>query len=196
VCTTERLADELPAGRAALGDATRTSLPTPASAGGATVAGATAGGGTASRAAASRATAGGATPGGTDLPATDAETAQKIAETVRPHDIALVMRIGLAAAGITGAAALRHIRGSSIPFAVPVALVALKLPTGALTALLGLLLINGGFIPGLSALDSPGQFLAWALVFGAAQQLVTGLVDKKAQSVLDSVGSAPMTEQE
>jgi hypothetical protein len=48
---------------------------------------------------------------------------------------------------------------------------------------------------GLSALDSPGQFLAWALVFGAAQQLVTGLVDKKAQSVLDSVGSAPMTEQ-
>jgi hypothetical protein len=48
---------------------------------------------------------------------------------------------------------------------------------------------------GLSALDSPGQFLAWALVFGAAQQLVTGLVDKKAQSVLDPVGSAPMTEQ-
>ena len=47
---------------------------------------------------------------------------------------------------------------------------------------------------GLSALDSPGQFLAWALVFGAAQQLVTGLVDKKAQSVLDPVGSAPMTE--
>jgi hypothetical protein len=132
----------------------------------------------------------------TDLPATDAETAQKIAETVRPHDVALVMLIRLAAAGVTGAAALRHIRGSSTPFAVPVALVALKLPTGALTALLGLLLINGGFIPGLSALDSPGQFLAWALVFGAAQQLVTGLVDKKAQSVLDSVGSAPMTEQE
>ena len=68
------------------------------------------------------------------------------------------------------------------------ALVALKLPTGALTALLGLLLINGGFIPGLSALDSSGQILASALVFGAAQQLVTGLVDKKAQSVLDSVG--------
>jgi hypothetical protein len=30
-------------------------------------------------------------------------------------------------------------------------------------------------------------------VFGAAQQLVTGLVDTKAQSVLDSVGSTPMT---
>jgi hypothetical protein len=132
----------------------------------------------------------------TDLPATDAETAQKIAETVRPHDVALVMLIRLAAAGVTGAAALRHICGSSTPFAVPVALVALKLPTGALTALLGLLLINGGFIPDPSARDSPGQILAWALVFGAAQQLVTGLVDKKAQSVLDSVGSAPMTEQE
>jgi hypothetical protein len=30
-------------------------------------------------------------------------------------------------------------------------------------------------------------------VFGAAQQLITGLVDKKAQSVPESVGSTPMT---
>jgi hypothetical protein len=52
---------------------------------------------------------------------------------------------------------------------VPFALIARKLPTGALTAVLGLLLLRGGFVPGLSALDSTGQILAWALIFGAAQ---------------------------
>jgi hypothetical protein len=129
----------------------------------------------------------------TGVPATAAEAAAMIATTAQGHDIAVVMLLGLAAAAVTGAAGLRHMRGSSTPFAVPVALIALKLPTGALTALSGLLLINGGFVPGLSALDSSGQILAWALIFGAAQQLVTGLVDKRAQSVLDSVGSTPMT---
>jgi succinate-acetate transporter protein len=76
--------------------------------------------------------------------------------------------------------------------AIPLLLLVLKLPTGALTAFLGLLLLHGNFVPGLTALDDPGQILAWAVIFGAAQQLVTGLVDKKAQSVLDSTGSAPM----
>jgi hypothetical protein len=116
-----------------------------------------------------------------------------VAETAQVQDIAVVMLLGLAAAAVTGAAALRRVRGSSTPFAVPVALILLKLPTGALTAVLGLVLLGGGFIPGFSALDSSGQILAWAVVFGAAQQLVTGLVDKKAQDVLDSVGSTPMT---
>jgi hypothetical protein len=114
-------------------------------------------------------------------------------ETAQAQDVGLVMLLGLAAAAVTGAAALRRIRGTSTPFSVPVALILLKLPTGALTAVLGLLLLGGGFVPGFSALDSSGQILAWAIVFGAAQQLVTGLVDKKAQTVLDAVGSTPMT---
>jgi hypothetical protein len=114
-------------------------------------------------------------------------------ETAQAQDVGLVMLLGLASAAVTGAAALRRVRGTSTPFSVPVALIFLKLPTGALTAVLGLLLLGGGFVPGFSALDSSGQILAWAIVFGAAQQLVTGLVDKKAQTVLDAVGSAPMT---
>ena len=69
----------------------------------------------------------------------------------------------------------------------------LKLPTGALTAVLGLLLMRGQFVPGLSALDSPAQIIAWAIVFGYAQQLFTRFVDQRAQSVLDNAGqlSAP-----
>jgi hypothetical protein len=41
-----------------------------------------------------------------------------------------------------------------------------------------------------------GQILARALISGAAQQAVTGLVDRKAQAVPDPVGSAPMTADE
>src|SRR5688500_11686510 len=70
-----------------------------------------------------------------------------------------------------------------------VALAVLKLPTGALSSVLGLLLMRGGFVPGLTALDTTPQIIAWAVVLGASQQLVTGLVDRQAQTVLDSVGN-------
>ena len=73
---------------------------------------------------------------------------------------------------------------------LPVALAVLKLPTGAITAFLGLLLMRGQFVPGLSALDTSAQILAWALVFGYAQQLFTRLVDRQGQTVLDSVRGA------
>ena len=61
---------------------------------------------------------------------------------------------------------------------------------GALTAFLGLLLVRGGFIPGLSALDTPAQILSWALVFGFAQQLFTRMVDQQGQTVLNDVRTA------
>ena len=135
-----------------------------------------------------------ASTGGTSAePVSATFVAGMISRTAQEADVAVVMLVGLVGAAVTGAAALRRMRGTSTPFAVPMTLLLLKLPTGALTAFLGLILLHGEFMPGLSALDSSGQILAWALAFGAAQQLVTGLVDKKAQSVLDSVGSAPMT---
>jgi hypothetical protein len=64
---------------------------------------------------------------------------------------------------------------------LPLASAVLKLPTGALSAFLGLLLIRGAFVPGLSDLDSRAQVLAWAAAFGAAHHLVTRLVDDRAQ---------------
>jgi hypothetical protein len=104
------------------------------------------------------------------------------------------MLLGVLGAAVTAAAAIRRLRGTSTAVAVPLLMLALKLPTGALTAFLGLLLLRGQFVPGLSALDDSGQILAWAVIFGAAQQLVTGLIDKTAQSRLDAAGPAPMTE--
>jgi hypothetical protein len=109
-------------------------------------------------------------------------------ETTSPWDIFIVELVGLIAASVAAAAALRNIRGTSTPYSLPVALALLKLPTGALTALLGLLLMRGNFVPGLSALDSSAQIIAWAIVFGYAQQLLTRLVDQQAHTVLEDVG--------
>jgi hypothetical protein len=121
---------------------------------------------------------------------TPADVDPVIDETASGWDVPLVATVGLVAAGVAAAAALRGIRGTSTPYSLPVALAVLKLPTGALTAVLGLLLMRGQFVPGLSALDTSAQILAWAVVFGYAQQVFTRLVDRQAHAVLDDVGGS------
>ena len=114
----------------------------------------------------------------------------RIQETANREDILVVELVGLTAAAVAAAGAIRKLRGSSEKYGLLAALAALKLPTGAVTAVLGLLLMRGQFVPGLSALDTSAQILAWALVFGYAQQLFTRLVDQQGQTVLDSVRGA------
>jgi hypothetical protein len=116
---------------------------------------------------------------------------ERVRDTARSWDIPLVEIVGLLAAALAGAFALRQIEGTSTPYSLPVAAAVLKLPTGALTAVLGLLLMRGGFVPGLSALDSSAQIIAWAVVFGYSQQLLTGLVDRQANEVLQKVDTPP-----
>ncbi len=122
--------------------------------------------------------------------ATGADVDDVVAATTSPWDVPLVQIVGLVAAAVAAAAALRSIRGTSTPYSLPVALAVLKLPTGALTAFLGLLLMRGQFVPGLSALDTSAQIIAWAVVFGYAQQLFTRLIDQRAHAVLDDVGGS------
>jgi hypothetical protein len=106
----------------------------------------------------------------------------------QPRDILTVEIAGLAGAALTVIASLRRIRGTDSPYMLPLASAVLKFPTGALSAFLGLLLIRGAFVPGLSDLDSRAQVLGWAAAFGAAQHLVTRLVDDRAQMTLAEVG--------
>jgi hypothetical protein len=122
------------------------------------------------------------------VPIRDIDTV--VEDTASSQDLIVVELVGLTAAAIATAAAIRGIRGSSERYGLPVALAALKLPTGAITAFLGLLLMRGQFVPGLSALDTSAQILAWALVFGYAQQLFTRLVDQQGQTVLNNVRGA------
>ena len=74
-----------------------------------------------------------------------------VAETAKPEDLMVVELVGLTAAAVAAAAAIRNIKGSSERYGLPLALAALKLPTGAVTAFLGLLLMRGQFVPGLTA---------------------------------------------
>jgi hypothetical protein len=110
-----------------------------------------------------------------------------IARTVSGGDIWLVELLGLLGAALTGAAALRNLKGTTTPYWVSVTLALFKLPTGAVTAVVGLLLMRADFVPGLSALDTSAQILGWAVIFGIAQQLVTRFADSKAAGLLESV---------
>ncbi|MFE5753788.1 hypothetical protein ACFQ7I_08785 [Streptomyces massasporeus] len=110
-----------------------------------------------------------------------------ISGTPAGADVLIVEFFGLCGAALAGAVSLRHIQGTATPYMVPICLLLLRLPVGALAAVFGLLVIQGGFVPGLSDLDSGAQILAWALVFGIAQETVTRLVDQQGKRVLGNV---------
>jgi hypothetical protein len=118
-------------------------------------------------------------------PGVDVDTV--VHNTVSSWDIPLIEGVGLIAALVAATSTVRRIRGTSTPYGLPLALAALKLPAGALTAVVGLLLMRGQFIPGLSDLDTSAQIIAWAAVFGYSQQILTQFLDQRAQSVLDDI---------
>jgi hypothetical protein len=122
-------------------------------------------------------------------PATSVTVTEAVRDAAGSWDAAVVGFVGLMGATLAAAAGLRNIRGSSDPFSLPVALALLKLPTGAFTALLGMLLIRAGFVPGLSALDTSAQIIAYAVLLGYSQQLFTTFVDRQAETVLAEAGT-------
>jgi hypothetical protein len=104
-------------------------------------------------------------------------------------DVVIVSGLGLLGGSLAAAFAIRKVRGSATPYDVPIALAVLKVPSGALTAVVGILLLGGGFVPGFSELDSQRQILAYALLFGYAQQLGTRFIDDRAKAIVNSVPS-------
>ena len=104
-------------------------------------------------------------------------------------DVVIVSGLGLLGGSLAAAFAIRKVRGSATPYDVPIALAILKVPSGALTAVVGILLLGGGFVPGFSELDSQRQILAYALLFGYAQQLGTRFIDDRAKAIVNSLPS-------
>jgi hypothetical protein len=104
-------------------------------------------------------------------------------------DIFVIALLGLLGGALAAAVSIRNLRGTSTPYDVPVALAMLKVPLGAFTAILGLVAIQGKFVPGLSALDSQQQILAYALVLGYGQQVFTYTLDRRAQTLLNELPS-------
>src|SRR5215212_9901918 len=112
----------------------------------------------------------------------------------RGADILVVAMLGALGGALTAALSIRNLKGTSTPYDVPVALAILKVPLGAFTAILALVAIQGKFVPGLSVLDSQGQILAYALVFGFAQQALSRLLDRQAQTLLEGLPGGAATE--
>ena len=105
------------------------------------------------------------------------------------HDVVVVALLGLLGGALAAAVSIRNLKGTSTPYDIPVALAWLKVTAGALTAIGAIIAILGNFIPGLSELDSQEQILAYALVFGYAQQVLTRSIDRRAAELLDAVPS-------
>jgi hypothetical protein len=116
--------------------------------------------------------------------ARDADIEQVLLLTVSSWDILLVELVGMFAGAVAAATALRRFQTPRTSYDVPLLLALLKLPTGALSAVLGLMLLRAGLVPGFGTLDSSAQIIAWAIIFGYSQQLFTRLVDQRAQEVL------------
>jgi hypothetical protein len=104
-------------------------------------------------------------------------------------DVLIVAGLGLLGGLLAAAFSIRKVNGTSTPYDVPIALALLKPPLGALTAVSAILLLGGDFVPGLSQLDNQRQILAYALLFGYAQQLVSRLIDQQGHVILNSLPS-------
>ncbi len=104
-------------------------------------------------------------------------------------DVFMVEALGAVAGMVTAVGSLPRIQGTSTPYSVPIALAALKVPTGALSAVLGILLLRVVAANALVGPSTEAALVAWAVVFGSAQHLVTRLADVQGQVVLSSVKS-------
>ncbi|WP_232549226.1 hypothetical protein [Propioniciclava soli] len=99
-------------------------------------------------------------------------------------DVTLIALVGAASGAVAGVVALRRMHEEATPYRVPVALALLKVPSGALMAVLGLLVLRSGMIVALEDVSTAAGLLGGAIVFGLAQELLTGLVDRRGQEVL------------
>ena len=133
----------------------------------------------------------------TDVTAGSTETARlfncptaRLTESPQSADVLIVGLLGLLGGALATTLAIRKMQGGSpLPYDVPVALAWLKVPLGAFVAILGIVAIRGGFVPGLSRLDSQDQILAYALLLGFSQQIFTQVLDSKAQALVGDLPS-------
>ncbi|HKE75579.1 MAG TPA: hypothetical protein VKB57_18305 [Acidimicrobiales bacterium] len=127
---------------------------------------------------------------GTATPAAgDPLASQDADQRASSTDVATVLLFGLIGAALTSVAfVIRPASATPLPAtSIRVFQGLLKAATGMITAILGLLFLRAGVVPGFTRIDTRSQILVYAVVFGAAQQLVTRLIDARSDSLLDSV---------
>ncbi|MET8140123.1 hypothetical protein ABZU32_07430 [Sphaerisporangium sp. NPDC005288] len=108
-------------------------------------------------------------------------------------DVPLVALVGMLGAALATATSLSTRSELSTRYSLAVAQNLLKVPAGVATAIVGLLILNSGFVPGFGGLSSQTSILVWAMVFGYAQQLVTRFVDQRANTLLTAASPSAGT---
>ena len=128
-------------------------------------------------------------PGTATPAAADPLAKQDADQRASSTDVATVLLFGLIGAALTSVAfVIRPASATPLPAtSIRVFQGLLKAATGMITAILGLLFLRAGVVPGFTRIDTRSQILVYAVVFGAAQQLVTRLIDARSDSLLDSV---------
>jgi hypothetical protein len=100
---------------------------------------------------------------------------------------------GLLGALLAATAGLPRLRSSRSPYGLQVAQSVLKLPTGALTALFGIVLLQSGILPPLTTVHD-STLAAYAGIFGFAQEALTHFIDRRASDLL--LKAEPLTGEE
>ena len=104
-----------------------------------------------------------------------------------PGDVIIATGLGLLGGALAGAFAIRKVSGTSTPYDVPLALAVLKLPLGLSRQSPGYCCSVAGSCRAFLNWIPSGRFLAYALLFGYAQQLGTQFIDKRAETILQSI---------
>jgi hypothetical protein len=105
-------------------------------------------------------------------------------------DVFIVALLGLVGGALSVAVFIRGMYSNTTPYNVAVPLSLLKLPVGAISAIVGMILVAGDFVPGFSAIDKQAQILAYAVVFGFSQQLFTKTLDRRAENLIADLPTA------
>jgi hypothetical protein len=102
---------------------------------------------------------------------------------------------GLVGGLLAAAAALRKIQITGEPYGLRAFQAALKVPMGALTAVVGTMILQTSLIDAFEPQPAP-MILIYAVIFGASQEAITRFIDKKAKGILEGGGEAQEEENE
>ena len=100
-------------------------------------------------------------------------------------DTGTVAFLGALGGALAAVVAMRRANPGSSPYRITPALSLVRVPLGGLTAVIGVLLVQSGEVPGV-ALDTASQLAVFALLFGFSQELVTRLLESRARVVQDA----------
>jgi hypothetical protein len=105
-----------------------------------------------------------------------------------PLDVAYIELLGALGGLVVGARSLSALQGYRGAYSLPVIQALFKLPMGAATAMVAVLLVQHSVLDFVTP-QSGTRILAYAALFGFAQQLVTGAIDSRAEAILSKARS-------